>query len=193
MPKGRKASGSPPPDDYPDPQRLAELVSAAKTLTGPPAWAEDGRNLRFTATVDIEGITEPGLVLAGRASATIVDRHVSLMLVYHNALNLGGAIDRIDWKPVDAHVNKGVGPSRLRFNRIERTHRHSWELNATLGVKAVVNDLPVAEPVDPEPQDWGSLLHLAATCWRFADLSMVPAPPWQYGLLSWPPRPGGRQ
>ena len=151
---------------------------------------------RLTATVDIDGITEPGLVLTGRASVTNVDRHVSLSLVYHNALNLGGAIDRIDWKPLDAHVNKGVGPPRLRFIRIEGTHRHAWELNAALGVKAVVDDLPVAEPIEPDLGNWDVLLQLAATCWRIADLSMFPVPPWQYGLLSLPPRaeiPGGRE
>jgi hypothetical protein len=146
--------------------------------------------------MDIHGITQPGLVLTGRASAANVDRHVSLSLVYHNALNLGGAIDRIDWKPLDAHVNKGVGPPGLRFSRIEGTHRHAWALNAALGVKAVVDDLPVAQPIEPDPGDWDALLQLAATSWRIADLSMVPIPPWQYGLLSMPPRagsPGGRE
>jgi hypothetical protein len=79
-----------------------------------------------------------------------------------------------------------MGPVDLRFRLIEATHHHRLSQNAALEVgllRAMAENLPIAEPVLPEPANWEAFLAIAAQRWRIHDLVNTPYPPWQYGLL----------
>ena len=61
---------------------LTDLLGKAKVLSAPIQWVEEGRDLRFTTTLEIDEVTDDRLLLRGRASAGMPDRQVSLLLVW---------------------------------------------------------------------------------------------------------------
>lgn len=169
--------------DQPTGKLLQDFVTAAKTLAVPVAWTTEGRNFRFQVPLDIDGITEPGLTLIGRASTAVPDRHVSLNLSYRTPEGAGGTFERLDWRPIDAHNNKGNARADLAWRQISGTHHHQWALNQHLRMEEALDDLPVAEPVQPEPTTWGELLRVAARVWQIDSLQHLPLPPWEPSLL----------
>jgi hypothetical protein len=166
--------------------RLTAFLAAEKVLTAPIAWTDTNGDLRFTASLDIDGVTEEGLLLFGRAIAALPDREVILGLRWTRGPARFDHFDRFNWRPMDAHNNKGLGPADLRFRLFDGTHRHPLALNAALDMglsQAMADNLPVAVPVLPEPAGWEAFLAIAAEQWRIHDLVHTPHPPWQYGLL----------
>jgi hypothetical protein len=165
---------------------LTAFLRANKALSAPVHWIETDGDIRFTATLEVGGITKEALLLYGRATASITDAAVNLGLCWTGAPGRNRLFDRLDWRPVQAHNNKGMGPLEFRFRLIEGTHHHRLGLNADLEMgllKAMAENLPIAEPVQPEPASWEAFLAIAAERWRIHDLVKTPYPPWQYGLL----------
>ena len=187
---------SPPAAPNEDAALLAALTSflaADKTLATTIAWVEDDGDFRFACSLDIVGLTAEGFTLFGRASAALPDRKVTLGLRWQDPSGRGGNFDRLEWRPLKTHVNRANAPPDLRLRVIEGTHHHPLARNAALDsglMRAIADNLPVAEPLDPDPPDWPALLRHAAALWRIEGLMTVPLPPWQYGLL---PLIGGRQ
>jgi hypothetical protein len=102
---------------------LGAFLVADKTLSAPIDWLpDDNGDLRFTRALDIDGVTQESLLLFGRAIAGLPHRQVTLGLRWTDATGRGGHFDRLDWKPMDAHTNKGLGPPELRHILIEGTH-----------------------------------------------------------------------
>ncbi len=113
-------------------------------------------------------------------------RPVTLGLRWTGAPGRYSHFDRLDWRPVSAHNNRGIGPVDLRFQLIDGSHHHRLALNAAaeMGLsRAMAENLPIAEPVLPEPVNWEAFLAIAGDRWRIPDLVNTPYPPWQYGLL----------
>ena len=169
--------------DQPSRELLRGFVTATKTLAVPITWTTEGRNFRFQVPLDIDGITEPGLTLIGRASTAVPYRHVSLNLAYRTPEGAGGTFERLDWRPIDAHDNKGNARADLAWMQISGTHHHAWALNEHLKMEETLDDLPVAEPVQPEPATWAELLRVAARVWKIDGLQDLPLPPWEPSLL----------
>lgn len=168
-------------------ETLTNFMAAEKTLTAAIAWVLDGADLRFAATLDIEGVTAEGITLFGRATGTLPDRKVTIGLRWQDEAGRGGNFDRLEWKPIKAHTNRPNAPAHLRLRVIEGSHRHPLALNGALAIglmRAIRENLPVAEPLDVEPPDWPALLAVGSLCWRIKGLVHVPPPPWQYGLLT---------
>lgn len=173
--------------------RLAGFLAADKVLSAPVTWTNTEVDLRFSAALDIDGVTEEGLLLFGRASAALIDREVTLGLRWTSAPGRFDHFDRFNWRPMDAHNNKGLGPPELRFRPFEGTHRHPLDLNAALPIgltQAMAENLPVGVPILPEPVSWEAFLGVAAEQWSIRDLVTIPIPSWQYGLL---PLTGGER
>jgi hypothetical protein len=169
---------------------LGRLLAAEKAITLAVKWRQDEEErFRFERTLDIDGVTEESLIIFGRAVTGLPHRHVTLGLRWAAVTTArGGHFDRLDWRPVGAHNNKGHGPAAWRHVLIEGTHHHPLAENAALPMglsQAMSHNLPVALPVGPEP-DWPEFLAEAARRWRIADLVNIPAPPWQYDLLTYP-------
>ena len=165
---------------------LTTFLAAEKALTTPVHWIDTEGHLDFRATLEIGGITGEALLLFGRATASLPDAAVTLGLCWTGAPGRYSHFDRLDWRPVHVHNNKGMGPIDLRFRLIEGTHHHRLAQNAALEMgilRAMAENLPIAEPVLPEPVSWEAFLAIAAERWRIHDLVTTPYPPWQYGLL----------
>lgn len=191
MPRSRKPAAD--ANDAAVAVALAAFLAAEKAPSGPIAWWQDGRNLRFAVALEIEGVTEAGMVLFGRASLTLPERDVTLGLRWDDPAGQGGNFDRLDWRPLHAHNNKGLGPPEHRFTLCEGTNHHKLADNAALAMgllRAIRENLPVALPVAPEPAGWPAFLALAAQRWNFHDVVPVPLPPWQYDL-AFPAGEGG--
>ncbi len=89
---------------------LTALLTAEKTLAVPISWVDDDGDLRFTAALDIDGVTEPRGTLFGRATAALPDRKVTLGLRWQDETSRGGNFDRLEWRPVKAHINRANAP-----------------------------------------------------------------------------------
>ena len=166
---------------------LNSLLIADKTLDTPVSWVEDDQgNFRFNRTLDVDGVTEQGFTLFGRAVAILPGQNVTLGLRWSEGLGRGGNFERLDWKPKDAHNNRGLGPLNLRHVLIEGTHHHRLTDNAELAIgltRAMAENLPVAVPLEPEPA-WPDFLLAAALRWKIRTLVHMPEPPWQDDLLT---------
>jgi hypothetical protein len=170
--------------------RLSAILVAGKTLTTQVRWVDTHGDLRFTATLDSEGVTVEGLTLFGRASASLPGTAVTFGLRWAKTPGRYDHFDRLDWKPSHVHNNKGLGAPEWRFRPFQTSHHHSLVLNAATEVgllNAMADNLPVAEPVIPEPANWEAILALVGERWNITDLINVPYPPWQYDILQ---RPG---
>lgn len=170
---------------------LKALLTAEKSIGIPVSWALDGaeRSLRFRVPLDIDGATEEGFFLTGRASLTIRDADVSFCLVWQDAILRPVNFERIDWRPRTPHSNGADAPSPLKLMLIPAgiSQRHPLAENAALRcgiVSAMLDDnLPVAAALDPEPSDWDSLLRQAGAIWSVDNMGSIPLPPWEEELL----------
>jgi hypothetical protein len=183
----RQRQRPPPLDDLDLGFKLTGLLLAPKVLTQPLAWATQGDALRASVTLEINGATAQGLTLFARAFAAFPDRRVSLGLAWHDIEDRGGAFTRLDWRPVEGHNNKGLGPAHLRFQNQEFSQHHPLALNAAIPIglgRAIGHNLPIAEPLEPDPPDWTKLCEAAENLWKLQGLVGCDAPPWQYDLLT---------
>jgi hypothetical protein len=90
----------------------------------------------------------------------------------------------VEWRPIGYHQNKADAPRELKLMRIEGSHNHAFRLNWTWPVGPLKQpNLPVAEPFDPEPPDFRSLLAYVGEEFRIANVGEVPSPPWEGVLL----------
>lgn len=182
-----------PPNQSPQPGAdaallavLTDLLAKEKALSAPIQWVEEGRDLRFTATIEIDEVTDDRLLLRGRASVGMPDRQVSLLLVWFGGPGPARPFERLEWRPLGAHTNRPSVPKPHRHRVIHTSHRHALELNARVEgglLTAMAENLPGAEALDPEPGDWTAFVTIAAAVWRIAELVHAPSPPWQYDLL----------
>lgn len=181
----RSGHDKPDADDHALAAKLSTFVASEKVLSRAIDWKADGRNLRFAVTLEVDGVTEAGVLLFGRASLTLREKNVTLGLSWDDPTGLRGTFDRLDWRPLAAHTNKGLGPPAHRFSLIEGTHHHSLGDNSalTIGIRrAIQENLPVATPIEPDPADWSAFLAIAAQRLRLHELVHTPVPPWQYDL-----------
>jgi hypothetical protein len=182
-------SSPPSPEDDTDAALLAvlsDLLAREKSLSAPIQWVTEGRDLRFTATLEINEATDDRVRLHGRASAGMPDRQVSLLLIWIAGPGPARPFERLEWRPLGAHTNRPSVPPPHRHRVITTSHRHALDLNARVDgglLAAMAQNLPGAEALEPEPSDWTAFVAIAATVWRVVDLVHAPSPPWQYDLL----------
>src|SRR5258708_30487364 len=111
---------------------LPTYLRAIKTLARAVEWveAENGK-LWLAVPLDIDGATIEGLQLRGRAIKDLPNEEVTLLLECSDPIRRDRAMDRIDWRPLHTHNNRGKGPQELRHMMIKAgiSHRHSFDLN----------------------------------------------------------------
>ena len=166
------------------PTKIAGLVAAKKTLVDVPVWGERGADgLEFSAPLEIDGVTIEGLTLRGRARKPLADREVAFQLEYHHAQIIGGAMCRIEWRPLNPHSNKGLGPKELRHIVQNGTHHHCFDLNWKRSEEAVLQgDLKIAVPLD-DPGNFRALLAVVGKEFRISNIQLVTLPPWEPRML----------
>lgn len=167
------------------PTRIQGLVLAEKLLSDVPAWRERGADgLEFSAPLEIDGVTVEALTLRGRARKSLADREVIFQLEYHHARIIGGAVARIEWRPLNPHSNKGHGPKDLQHVIQSGSHHHCFDLNWKESQEACLRgDLPIALPIADDPKNFRALLAVVGKEFRIKNIQTVTAPPWEPLML----------
>lgn len=161
--------------------RLRELLAARKRLAIAPTGHERDQKLELSCPLMIEEEIIEGFELRATALLHRPQCEVMLGLVYNPAGVHGGMFERIDAWPMRVHRNPQIDDPNLQhltFLKIRGSHRHALENNAHLDAGKLLDRLPVAEPLDPEPRDFEELVRLAYACWNIGCDIIVPPPPW---------------
>lgn len=109
---------------------------------------------------------------------------VTVQLEYEQEGRRDKAIDRINWRPIHTHNNGNKGPKEHRLREMEGSHHHSFALNwLTSETRLRLRNLPVAEPLVPDPADFKSLLAFVEDVFRIEGLSESSPPPWEESLF----------
>jgi hypothetical protein len=167
------------------PTKLESLVYAEKTISNVPAWVGRGPDgLEFTTPLEIDGVVLEALSLRGRARKSLADREVVFQLEYHHAQIIGGPVCRIEWRPLNAHSNKGLGPKDLRHIIQSGSHHHCFDLNWQHSSDSVLKgDLPIAVPLNEEPQSFRALLAVVGKEFKIRRIQSITVPPWEPSML----------
>lgn len=164
---------------------VPNIFASKKTLSVPGSWVErDGQRLMLVAALDIDGVTVEGLVLRGTALKDCPDEAVMFQLEFkHDPKRPDRAIDRVDWRPLHSHNNRGKGPNEHRYKLISGTHRHAFDLNWLKGEERMRKmNLPIAQPVNPDLVTYDNLIEFVRKCFRISPIEF-PIPPWEADLL----------
>ncbi len=166
------------------PDKIEGFVASEKTLIDVPAWIARGTDgLEFSASLEMGDVTIQGLTLRGRARRSLADREVAFQLEYHHAQIIGGAVARIEWRPLNPHSNKGLGPKHLRHIIQAGSHHHPFDLNWRQSRDSVLQGhLPIAVPFD-DPNNFRALLALVGKEFRIANIQLVTPPPWEPAFI----------
>jgi hypothetical protein len=90
---------------------------------------------------------------------------------------------RIEWRPLNPHSNKGLGPKHLQHVIQDSSHHHCFDLNWKRSPDSVLRgDLPIAIPID-DPGNFREFLALIGKEFRIGNIQLVPPPPWQPAML----------
>jgi hypothetical protein len=164
---------------------LPALVGAEKVLVVPPAWLERGPGvLEMTAPLEMDGVAIEGLSLRGTARKSLADRQVIFQLEYHAADVIGGPICRIEWRPLNKHNNRGIGPKELRNIIQDGSHHHRFDLNWDRSQTDVLRgQLPIAVPLNIDPTSFRALLEVVGKEFRIRRIQSVTVPPWEPSML----------
>lgn len=173
---------------------LPSLVDAWKTIPIAPKWTDpdpaDGYT-RIYAPLDIEGVTEAGLVLTVGAYATYPERHVTFELCVLDAADRRTRLIRLDWRSLrGGHTNKRRnkcdGPWGRR--RVPATHLHAFELNYLPDEQRMKKGkLPCAEPTSEELSSFEDVRKFVGSCFKIKNIEIVPPPDWIYDLFTTTP------
>jgi hypothetical protein len=164
---------------------LPVLISADKELSVVPTWRARGADdLEFSVPLEVDGVVLEGLTLRGRVRRSLPDREVVFQIEFHGPRIIGGAVCRIEWKPLSAHNNKGIGPKELRHLLQKGSHHHRFDLNWAWSQDAVLKgDMPIAVPLKEEPKNFRALLGVVGEEFRINRIQEVPIPPWEPAML----------
>lgn len=163
---------------------LPALVRGDKIIVVQPTWVERGADgLELTAPLEIDGVAIEGLTLRGRARKPLADREVIFQLEYRGPDVIGGPICRIEWRPLNKHNNKGIGPKELRNIIQDGSHHHRFDLNWERSQIAVLRgEIPIAVPLD-DPGNFRALLASVGKEFRIKRIQSVTVPPWEPSML----------
>lgn len=164
---------------------LDEFFRGEKTLSIAPEWViQNSEWLGFSCPLDLYGITISGFRLQANSMLTQPDRHVILQMEHHPSSGKGGAFCRMEWRPMNGHNNKGLGPKEWRFLEIRGSHHHPFQLNWSKAEKLVRRgNLPIAVPLEPDPDNFRSFLSVVGREFNIKNIQRICEPPWQPMIL----------
>lgn len=169
---------------------LPTIVAAEKLLAVFPGWSAPNsasQVVTFSAPLDIEGVTEAGLLLEGTARFDEPDQDFSLELVVRN---LNGQrripLHRLDWRARKGghsnHRRKCLGA--MGGKRVPATHLHDFWMNWVESTGRMRGkNLPCARPIDEELQSVADVLRFCGNWFRINNIEVVEPPPWEYDLF----------
>lgn len=163
------------------------LFLAAKALAYAPrqTWLEPRPNyLTVVVPLDIGGITIEGLRFKAVAFKNMPEEAVTFQLEYYDPRRRGGAMSRIEWRPIKGHTNKNCGPAELRNVPITGSHIHPFPDNWAHSAGEVrKGGLPIAIPILEPLQTFEDSIDFAAKAFNLSGLEFVRRPQWELPLL----------
>lgn len=169
-------------------EEILEIMRAAyeapKDALGPLDWKPDKqreRILRIPIACDCYPLNITGVSIMGTAWADEPDERVTFQLL----VDIQGKdyrISRIDWKPRQGHTNK-FGPPEYRGLTV-LSSIHDFPENADMGLDKMMSmNLPIAKPIEPDPQNFNGLLIYLRDTFRLRNALDIPEPPWAPQLI----------
>lgn len=158
---------------------LQKIVAAEKRLSTFPGWSKpeaETQYLVFDAPIEIEGVTETGLVLHGGCFHDRPDCNVSFELRITKAPGRRCVpIERFDWRSLSGgHSNPRRKGHPLSSLILPSTHLHAFEHNYSEAERKMrAGNLRMAQEVDPEPQDFDSVRDLVGKRLRINNIDLV--------------------
>lgn len=169
------------------PMELPDIAAADKVIPGAPKWEiRDAERLTLVSALDIDGITIEGLRFRSTAFVRLPHECVTFQLEYLPPRSnvKGGPFERLEWRPLKGHNNKGLGPPEWQYIQQDGTHHHLFDINWNGQAKRVRRgDLPISLPVEPDPVSFQEALALAGKKFRINNIDVVVPPPWEATLL----------
>ena len=163
---------------------LPILANCAKKLSGMPRWQENGsawKIARISLISEIEGLD--GLFLRLKAP-NLRDGSGFLLQVEYQPGDARGTepLSRLEWRV--GHTNPNLGPPEYRLLECPGTHFHSFDLNYIDGEDRMRrSNLPLAEPVEPDPDTFEELLAFGRKSLRISDLDEISRPEFEGKFL----------
>lgn len=163
---------------------LLNIFAAVKTIPAMAAWVDgDAGKQTWLAPLAIDGVTVAGLRVRIKAFKQEPQAAVTAQLEYAPA-GRGGALDRIDWRPLHNHANNGIGPIEYRFKLQTGSHHHQFGLNIKEdGLAMRRRNLPIAVPIDDEPLSFEKLLDFIGSTYNVSGLENLLPPEWVADLF----------
>ena len=166
---------------------LTEIMQADKQFALRPVWKPRDRDWLFaTAPLKIDSVVIEGLKFRATALSCRPDESMTFQLEYFPPIRgiKGGAVARIEWRPIRPHNNKGVGPEELKFLSQNGTHHHPFDLNWEHSPDQVKKgSLPISVPIDPEPS-FPEIVELVGKEFKIGPVDWITPPPlWQLKAL----------
>lgn len=160
-------------------EQLLTIFTARKTIPVMSEWTEgDAGILTWLAPLAVDGALVSGLRLRVKALRSEPQAAVTAQLEYVPA-GRGGALDRIDWRPVHRHNNKGKGPQKFLHVLQSGTHQHVFALNIKDGGHSMRSgNLPIAIPPSSEPVNFQELLDFVGREYNIEGVENLLPPEW---------------
>ena len=140
----------------------------------------------FNAPLEIDGVSEPGLVLHGGCYADAADMNVVFELDYaHVDSRRKTPLIRLEWRCLSGgHSNPRKCPNSRTVPRTDSTHIHPFELNWLAHLERMRGrNLPCAENVDKPLNSFQELLEYTGNRFKINNIDVVKTPDWEYKLL----------
>lgn len=166
---------------------LDRLALTAKDISFFPGWSKpeaETSYLWFDAPLELDGVTETGLVLHGGCFAERPDCHVifEVRLSRVTSGNRRLPLARIEWKSLEGgHSNPRRRGKLFSGVRVGPTHFHDFELNwDSIGRRMERGNLRFARDVVPIPPDYEAFRAEAGISLKINNIDVVKRPEWVY-------------
>ena len=140
----------------------------------------------FDSPIEIDGITETGLVLHGGCYYDRPDCNVTFELRIAKTLGRRCVpIERFDWRSLEGgHSNPRRNGHPLSGMILPPTHLHAFEHNySEADHKMRAGNLRMAQEVDPIPENFESVKDIVGKRLRINNIELVKSPDWRYDLF----------
>ena len=163
-------------------QEMRDFAAGPKFLSGDvfEFIEKDDTYLSLKSALGVEGVLREGYLLRINCLLKHPNKNVTIQME-REIDGRSRPFIRIEWNPKTQHTNPNKGPSQYRLKKIDTSHIHRPEENFELGLEKAIlrGNLPIAIPLESNPQDWEALMALAGGLLNVRDLAKIKEPPWK--------------
>jgi hypothetical protein len=90
----------------------------------------------------------------------------------------------MEWRPVQGHNHKDLGPPQYRYREIRGSHYHAFEDNWLSDASEMLDqNLPIAIPILPDQPDFKSFVDFTGQSLTISGMGLIGMPPWEEVLI----------